>query len=136
MTAYNWGNEIGQNYANCFECKRRLYHNKTAPVGEFSANAWCLHDVHGNVWEWVADCWNDSYTGAPEDGSARETGDCDKRVLRGGSYASRGVITYLKNNRGTKISMDNSIRSANRYRDDSGDRRDDYGFRVARTLTP
>ena len=85
-TRYNWGNEIGHNRANCDGCGSRWDNEKTAPVGAFSANAWGLHDVHGNVWEWVEDCWNDSYTGAPADGSAWESGDCSERVLRGGSW--------------------------------------------------
>ena len=42
--------------------------------------------MHGNVWEWVEDCWNDSYEGAPDDGSAWTSGDCGRRVLRGGSW--------------------------------------------------
>ena len=60
--------------------------NNTAPVGSFSANAWGLHDLHGNVWEWVQDCSNDSYVGAPTDGSAWTSGDCGRRVIRGGSW--------------------------------------------------
>lgn len=44
--------------------------------------------MHGNVWEWGEDCWNDSYVGAPVDGSAWESGNCDRRVLRGGSLFS------------------------------------------------
>ena len=89
VTAYSWGNEIGHNRANCDGCGSRWDNEKTAPVGAFSANAWGLHDVHGNVWEWVEDCWNDSYTGAPADGSAWESGDCSRRVLRGGSWRRR-----------------------------------------------
>ncbi len=85
-TQYSWGNDIEHNRANCYGCSSQWDHEKTAPVGVFSANAWGVHDMHGNVWEWVQDCWNDSYVGAPSDGSAWEYGNCDRRVLRGGSW--------------------------------------------------
>lgn len=55
-------------------------------VGAFPANAFGLHDMHGNVAEWVEDCWSPTYSGAPIDGSARQTGDCAKRILRGGDW--------------------------------------------------
>ena len=48
-----------------------------------------LHDVHGNVWEWVQDCWNESYRGAPTDGSAWTSGNCELRVFRGGSWHNK-----------------------------------------------
>ena len=83
-TLYSWGNSIGSNRANCYGCGDRW--NMAAPVGSFSANAWGLHDMHGNVWEWVQDCWNDSYVGAPTDGRAWTSGDCSLRVIRGGSW--------------------------------------------------
>jgi formylglycine-generating enzyme required for sulfatase activity len=60
---------------------------QTLPVGSFAANAFGLHDMHGNVSEWVEDCWHDDYTtGAPTDGSAWLEGRCDGRVVRGGSW--------------------------------------------------
>ena len=92
----------------------------TSPVGSFKPNAFGLFDTAGNVWEWVADCWNDSYTGAPSDGSAWTIGDCDRHVLRGGSWFNdpRGV------------------RSANRGKVGVGSRTSSFGVRVARTLTP
>jgi formylglycine-generating enzyme required for sulfatase activity len=60
---------------------------KTHPVGEKKPNAFGLYDMHGNVWEWCEDCRNDSYRGAPDDGSAWTFGDRSYRVRRGGSYA-------------------------------------------------
>ena len=61
------------------------YRGKTLPVKSFKPNPWGLYQVHGNVWEWVEDCWNENYHNAPSDGSANTTGDC-VRVLRGGSW--------------------------------------------------
>ena len=90
----------------------------TAPVGSFAPNAFGLYDVLGNVSEWTQDCWNDSYAGAPTDGSAWESGDCDRRVLRGGSWF---ITAWF-------------LRSANRSRSAPDTRDMYYGFRVARVL--
>ena len=95
-------------------------HYRTAPVGSYEANGFGLHDVLGNVWEWTEDCWNGSYWGAPRDGSAWTSGDCYRRVLRGGSW---NYVPWF-------------LRSADRVRGTTGIRFDDYSFRVARTLTP
>jgi formylglycine-generating enzyme required for sulfatase activity/DNA-binding winged helix-turn-helix (wHTH) protein len=68
-----------------------------APVGQHRANAWGLHDMHGNVWEWVEDCWHASYDGAPADGTAwldDGQGGCTHRVTRGGSW--RNAIQDLR----------------------------------------
>ena len=93
----------------------------TSPAGVFSANGFGLHDMSGNVWEWVEDCWHDSYAGAPSDGGVWTTGgDCSQRVLRGGSW----------------IDPPQDLRAALRVGDDSGIRNVIFGFRVARTLAP
>jgi len=60
----------------------------TAPVGTYLPNRFGVHDMIGNVWEWVEDCMNSSYTGAPSDGTAWQTGNCEQRVQRGASWAS------------------------------------------------
>ena len=93
---------------------------KTSEVGSHPANSWKLHDMHGNVWEWVEDCWNDSYRGAPTDGSAWISGDCSGRILRGGSWGRDPL----------------DARSASRFRYDTESHYADlfYGVRVARTL--
>jgi formylglycine-generating enzyme required for sulfatase activity len=99
------------------------YRQRTMEVGSFQPNAFGLYDMHGNVWEWVEDCYKDSYSGAPTDGTAVPRGDCeDGRVLRGGSWV---------NNPGL-------LRSAKRFRNDgfSPITNGLYGFRLARTLSP
>lgn len=60
---------------------------RTAEVGQYRPNAFGLYDMQGNVYEWVQDCWNNSYEGAPVDGGAWTGGDCGLRVVRGGAWA-------------------------------------------------
>ncbi len=60
----------------------------TAPVGMYNANAWGLHDMAGNLSEWVADCWHASYRRAPADGAAWYNPGCRQRVIRGGNWAN------------------------------------------------
>jgi formylglycine-generating enzyme required for sulfatase activity len=74
--------------------------------------------MHGNVFEWTQDCWNESYSGAPTTGSAWTGGDCSLRVVRGGSW----------------IDDPQFLRSTNRDRIPTTDRNINIGFRVARTL--
>lgn len=84
-TEYWWGDDPGTENANCRNCGPEVSH-ETYPVGSFLPNAFGLYDVHGNVWEWVQDCWNKNHSGAPADGSARRDGDCKFRVTRSGSW--------------------------------------------------
>jgi formylglycine-generating enzyme required for sulfatase activity len=62
-------------------------HQGTTPVGNFSANAFGLYDMHGNVWEWCADTWHDNYQGAPDTGSAWSSSD-GRLMRRGGSWSN------------------------------------------------
>ena len=120
-TMFPWGNSIGSGYANCDGCGSVWDDDLTAPVGSFAPNAFGLHDMHGNVYEWVEDCWHSDYEGAPRDGSAWTSGGvCQVRILRGGSYDDTPVL----------------VRSANRDGNITGDRYNLFsGFRVARTLS-
>ncbi|MGH8584009.1 MAG: formylglycine-generating enzyme family protein [Gammaproteobacteria bacterium] len=118
-TAYWWGPDIGHNQANCNGCGSR--YQKTAPVGRFKPNPWDLHDTAGNVWEWVQDCYHESYADAPADGrvwiSAGDVTDC-RRVIRGGSwfdgpgtlrsaYRGRSGPDYRYDNLGFRLAQDN-----------------------------
>jgi formylglycine-generating enzyme required for sulfatase activity len=123
QTKYPWGDDIklsGETMANCNGCGSQLGGKQTATVGSFPANLFGLYDMVGNVSEWTQDCWNDNYTGAPADGSPWTNGNCNFRIVRGGSWGD---------NPGW-------LRLALRYGDPAGGRGDRVGFRVARTLTP
>ena len=76
------------------QCSSDFGHG-AAPVGRHRPNPWGLHDMHGNVWEWVEDCWHPSYTGAPDDPRPwLEDGDCTHRTTRGGSW--RNAVQDLR----------------------------------------
>ena len=125
MTRFNTGDCITTDQANfngnnpAEGCPEGRYLEQTTPVGSYLPNLFGLHDMHGNVFERVADCWNDSYIGAPGDGSAWMAGDCGRAVLRGGSWYDYGWL----------------VRSAARSYGNRGTRIINRGFRVARSVT-
>jgi len=123
-TNYWWGDDIqrdGKVWANCYGCGSEWDGVQTTPVGSFPENPFGLYDTAGNVWEWVQDCWHDSYEGAPDDGSAWEEskgGNCGRRVARGGSWNDKPE----------------DLRSANRNWSNTVYRSNDLGFRLAQDL--
>jgi formylglycine-generating enzyme required for sulfatase activity len=120
-TAYSWGRYLGNGNANCSGCGSPWDDTETASVGSFRANPFGLWDMHGNALEWTQDCRHPDYVGAPNDGSSWER-DClgTTRIVRGGSWGA----------------YPNQLRAA--ARDDKGInwRMVNFGFRVARALTP
>ena len=127
-TKYSWGSAASREQTNygTDECCEGLAQGSdrwinTAPVGSFPANGFGLNDMHGNVWEWTQDCWHDIYRGAPPNGQAWEGangGDCDRRVVRGGSW----FVTLW------------AQRAAYRYYFDVSLRFNDLGFRLVQDL--
>jgi formylglycine-generating enzyme required for sulfatase activity len=123
-TPFWWGTSISTNQANYdgnytygtgSKGESRM---QTVPVDSFDPNPWGLFQVHGNVWDWVDDCYHDSYDKAPADGSAWMSGDCGRRVGRGGAWDSGPSI----------------LRAANRGPFPAGSRFGGVSFRVGRTL--
>ena len=110
LTRRWWGDDIGEidacRYANVYDGQFKCSdgHRNTSSAGSFAANRFGLHDVLGNVWEWVEDCWNGNYASAPSDGRAHTSGDRRGHRLRGGSW---NVLPW-------------GVRSADRYRNVSG----------------
>ena len=117
-TRYWWGDTVGTMLANCSNCGGSQDARTPLPVGSFKPNPFGLHDIHGGVAQWVSDCWFPNYQGAPADASARDQKNCEKRVLRGGSYRTdRETITAS-----ARGNYDSSVRYIA------------HGFRVARDL--
>jgi formylglycine-generating enzyme required for sulfatase activity len=98
--------------------RQGTYRQKTLDVGSLPRNAFGLHDMHGNVWEWVQDCYKPTYEGAPVDGSPVTASDCNLHILRGGAWNYYPRL----------------LRSAYRYATSPDVRINNIGFRVARPL--
>jgi formylglycine-generating enzyme required for sulfatase activity len=123
-SAFWWGNSISTSQANYNGTylygrgPRGEDRQKTLPVRSFEPNRFGLYQVHGNVWEWVEDCYHDGYTSAPPDGSAWMSANCTDHVVRGGAWNSNPKV----------------LRAASRGRYPHESRGNVVGFRVARTL--
>jgi formylglycine-generating enzyme required for sulfatase activity len=123
-TPFWWGSTISTQMANYNGTSGDAlgaageWRQRTLRVDSFEPNAWGLYNVHGNVWDWTDDCWNESNIGNPGDGSVRTSGDCTWRVARGGAW--NYSPTYL--------------RSAYRYWNEPDNRSGVQGMRVARDL--
>jgi len=119
-TRFWWGNEPESGRANCAGCGTAWDGESTAPVGRLPPNPFGLHDVLGNLWEWTADCYQNSYDGLASDGRAHLYRDCGKKVIRGGSW----------------VVPPRELRVANRWRVHAVAPSDEIGLRVARDLEP
>ena len=123
-TPFWWGPSISTKQANYDGSstygggEKGEYRQRSMPVDSFAPNSFGLHQVHGNVNEWVADCWSGAYQQAATDGAASTAGDCGRRVLRGGSWYDSPQL----------------LRAAARTGFYPGYRSNKIGFRVGRTL--
>jgi len=120
-TRYSWGDEARTVDGNCDGCGSQWDLKQTAPAGSFAPNMFGVHDMHGNVWEWVEDSWHENYNAAPTDGSAWLDGaDPEFRVARGGSWRNESEL----------------VRATFRVKRIKYVRFDTLGLRVARTIRP
>ncbi|SMG55364.1 SUMF1/EgtB/PvdO family nonheme iron enzyme [Paraburkholderia susongensis] len=117
-TAYWWGEQMRRGAANCKDCGDPWHKEGPESVGSFPPNPLGLYDMNGGVWEWTADCWHNSYQGAPADGRVWDSPGCEMRVIRGGSWREGG----------------NYMLSATRFKYSAGVRQSQDGFRVVKDL--
>jgi len=115
---YWWGSAMKPAMANCKDCGMPWSPENPATVGSFASNSYGLHDMSGSVWEWVSDCWHNSYQRAPANGDSWEEADCRHRVLRGGSWRDGAAHMPV----------------STRFQGDPTERQAQNGFRIARNL--
>lgn len=117
-TRYWWGEQMRNGSANCKGCGEPWRPDAPANAGSFAANPYGLYDMNGSVWEWVSDCWHNSYKGAPSNGKSWDEQDCRVHVIRGGSW--RDGPDYML--------------SSTRFKYGASVRYSQNGFRIARSL--
>ena len=117
-TAFWYGNTVKPGYSVCDSCGSQWDSVSTGPVGSQASNPLGLFDMHGNVAEWVEDCYHDSYEGAPTENQVWLANQCDFRVLKGGSWYDIPRVG----------------RSATRYRATPDLKASNWGFRVVRII--
>ena len=115
QTRYWWGDQLQPGMAGCKNCTDPASPEQPLKVGSFKPNPFGLYDMGGGVDQWVEDCWHKTYQGAPSDGSAWTTGDCNSHVIRSGSW--KNDASY--------------VRPSNRDSYDTNVRYPTHGFRVA-----
>lgn len=117
-TAFWYGNDVKPGYSVCDSCGSQWDGISSAPVGSQASNPLGLFDMHGNVAEWVEDCYHDNYIGAPTKNQVWLANQCDHRVLRGGSW----------------FDIPRVGRSATRFRAEPSLKASNWGFRVVRII--
>ncbi|TDN69324.1 SUMF1/EgtB/PvdO family nonheme iron enzyme [Paraburkholderia sp. BL10I2N1] len=118
-TKYWWGDQMRKGSANCKDCGDPWHTEGPENVDAFAPNPWGLYGMNGGVWEWVSDCWHNSYQNAPADGRTWDIPGCDMRVIRGGSW--REGANYML--------------TSTRFKYSATVRQSQNGFRVVRDLT-
>ncbi|SBS34382.1 Serine/threonine-protein kinase pkn1 [Marinomonas spartinae] len=117
-TSYWYGNKVKPGYSVCDSCGSQWDGVSTAPVGSQASNPFGLYDMHGNVAEWVEDCYHKNYDGAPSSNQVWLSNQCDSRVLRGGSW----------------FDIPRVGRSSTRYRAQPKLKASNWGFRIVRVI--